>query len=236
MNTDINLPKTWQEMAARINYSWLWVNTREKDIRLMCLEAEKFHIPTVVVNPCNVALASSLVRGTDVKVAAAVSYPVGAYPASAKAHEIDDAVVDGADEIYMVMAVGAYLSDWKNDFLLPELEALKTHAAGRRTTFITEACVLSDEQKKEVVDLAIAAKIDFLAAGAGFTPSKLPDPTNAELETLVKAANGKIGITYMGEIADQKRALELLSLGVARLCTPSARTVLAGFADFSGIA
>jgi deoxyribose-phosphate aldolase len=226
--------KNWHEMASRIDYSDLRVDTQERDLRLLCLEAEKFHIPTVVVNPVNVKLASKFARGTKVKIATVVSYPVGAYSPAAKELEILDAIEDGADEIYMVMAVGAYLNGWKNTFTDPEMKILTKTSTGKRTTLITEACVLTDEQKKDVVKLAINAGIGFLAAGAGFVPSKLPDPSNAELETLVKCASGKIGIVFMGEVGDKQRADELFDLGIDHICTPNARMILAGFSDFPG--
>ena len=167
----------WNEIAKLMDYVDLRVDVQERDLRLLCLEAEKWGIPTVVVNPVNMALTAALAKGTGVKVAAAVSYPIGAYWPEAKALEVVDAVADGADEIYMAMAVGQFLDGKIAAQTVPEMAALVKNAQGRPTKLITEASVLSDEQKRMVCRLAIEAGIDYLVTSTNFAPSKLPPVT-----------------------------------------------------------
>ena len=216
----------WPDVAKLIDYVCLGVDAQERDLRLLCLEAEKFGIPAVVVNPVNVALTVSLAQGTGVKVAAAVSYPVGAYWPEAKALEVADAVADGADEIFMVMAVGQFLDGRIAEQTIPEMAALVKGAQGRPTKLITEASVLADEQKQTVCQLAVEAGIDYLVTTTYFAPSKLPPVTMADIKVLIEAAGDSLGIVYMGDVDRVEQVDELLQAGVSRLATSTVRQLL----------
>lgn len=217
----------WQEIATRIDYADLRVDTQERDLRLLCLEAEKFGVPTVLVNPVNVALTVSLAKGTGVKVATAVSYPVGAYWPEAKAMEVADAVEDGADEIYMVMAVGQFLDGKIDEQTIPEMAALVKEAQGRPTKLITEASILNDEHKRLVCQLAIEAGIDYLVTTTNFTPSKLPPVTLDDIRVLVEVAGDDLGIIFHGKLESRGQFDELLQGGVSRFCTTTIRNLIA---------
>ena len=215
----------WNEIARLIDYADLRVDTQERDLRLLCLEAEKYSVPTVVVNPANVTLTASFVKGTAVKVAAAVSYPVGAYWPDEKELEVADAVADGADEIYMVMAVGQFLDGRIDEQTLPEMAALVKAAQGRPTKFVTELSVLSDEQKCVVCQLAIDAGIDYLVTSTNFAPSKLPPVTLDDIRVVAEAAGDAIGIVYMGDLSSMAQIDELRTVGVTRFGTSTMRAL-----------
>ncbi len=219
----------WEQIAHRIDYADLRVDVQERDLRLLCLEAEKYAIPTVVVNPANVALTRPLAEASGVKVAAAVSYPVGAYWADAKALEIADAVEDGADEIYMVMAVGLFLDGRIEEQTIPEMAALVREARGRPTRLITEASILTDGQKQAVCRLAAAAGIDYLVTSTSFAPSHLPAVTMADVRALVAAAGDSIGVIYSGDLDRAEQVRELLDAGVERFCTTTVRRLRADY-------
>ncbi|MFK7801670.1 MAG: deoxyribose-phosphate aldolase [Anaerolineae bacterium] len=214
---------TWNQIAQRVDYADLRVDTQERDLRLLCLEAEKLGIPTVVVNPANVALTASFVKGASVKVAAAVSYPVGAYWPDSKGLEVADAIEDGADEVYMLMAVGRFLDGYIDEQTIPEMAALVKDAQGRPTKLITEVSVLTDEQKRTVCQLAVDAGIDYLVASTEFAPSKLPAVTLDDIKVLTKAAGDSMGIIFRGDVKHVEQIDELLQAGVSRFCTSSVR-------------
>jgi deoxyribose-phosphate aldolase len=222
------MPQTREELAQLLDYANLEVDARDSDIRLLCLEAEKHGIPTVLVNPVNVALASSFVRGTNVKVAGAVSYPVGAYTPAIKELEVEDAVDNGADEIVMLMAVGVFL-DGLHEQTRAEMEGLVRAARGRTTKLIIEVAALSDEQKELACRMAIDAGIDYVMTSTGFAPGGFSGATVADVELLAKAAAGKIGIVASGDILITDQALAMLGGGASRICTPAARDILEGF-------
>lgn len=219
----------WQQIAKLIDYADLRVDTQARDLRLLCLEAEKFGISTVLVNPVNVALTAALVKGTGVRVATAVSYPVGAYWPDAKGMEVADAVADGADEIQMVMAVGQFLDGKIDQQTIPEMAALVKEAQGRPTKLIIEASVLSDAQKRTVCRLAIEAGIDYLVTTTSFAPSKLPPVTLDDIRVLVEAAGDSLGIVFHGECENREQIDELLQAGVSGFCTSSVHKLVAGY-------
>ena len=196
-----------------------------RDLRLLCLEAEKFGLPTVVVNPVNVALTAALAKETAVKVAAAIAYPIGAYWPDEKGLEIADAVADGADEIYMVMAVGLFLNGQINEQTIPEMAALVREAQGRPTKLVTELSVLTDEQKCTVCQLAIEAGIDYLVTSTNFAPSKLPPVTLADINLVAEVASESIGILYLGDVASAAQVDQLRAAGVTRFGTSTVRTL-----------
>ena len=220
---------TWKQIASLLDYADLRVDTQERDLRLLCLEAEKFEVPTVVVNPVNVALTAPLAKMSNVKVAAAVSYPIGAYWPEAKAMEVADAIADGADEIYMVMAVGQFLDGQIEEQTIPEMTALVKEAQGRPTKLITEAGVLNDEQKRMVCKLAAESGIDYLVTSTDFSPSKLPPVTLDDIKVLVEATGDSLGIIFRGDLDNAEQVDELLQVGVSRFCTASVRKLMATY-------
>jgi len=229
--TEAKEPETWLEMAGQLDYANLRLDARERDIRLLCLEAERYGIPTILVNPVYVSLAASLARGSGVAVAAAISYPVGAYPPEFKEREIEDAVENGADEIFMMMALGPF-TEGLHDHTRSEMEALARAARGRPTRVMTEVALYSDEQKKTICQMAIEAGIDYLVASMGFVPNNIRPATPAEVEQLVAVAHGDIGIVAMGNIESTEQALTMLRAGASRICTEAARGVLRDFGPF----
>ena len=227
-------PMTWKQLASLIDYADLRVDTQERDLRLLCLDAEKFGIPTLVVNPVNVSMTAGFARESKTKIAAAVSYPVGAYWPEDKALEIADAVADGADEIYMLMSVGRFLDGRIEEQTIPELAALVRESQGRPTKLITEASVLTPEQKRTLCRLAVDAHIDYLVTSAAFSRSNLPPVTLEDIKVLVDAAGSSLGIIYHGDVTGVQQANELLDAGVTRFCTASARALLASCDGFPG--
>jgi deoxyribose-phosphate aldolase len=212
---------TWEQIANLIDYTDLRVDTQERDLRLLCLEAKKFGIPTVVVNPVNVLMTTSFAKGSNVKVAAAVSYPIGAYWPEAKALEIADAIKDGADEIYMVMSVGLFLDGKIVEQTIPEMTALVKEAQGRPTKLITEVSILSDEQKRTVCKLAKDAGINYLVTSTDFPQSNLPPVTLNDVIVLAESAGDSLGIIFKGDPETIKQVEELQRAGVSRFCISS---------------
>jgi deoxyribose-phosphate aldolase len=232
MNNQTIIPQTWQVFSGLIDYSNLEVDACENDIRLLCLEAQKYLIGAVVVSPVDTSLAAQYCQGSKVKVASAISYPIGADLPEMKALEIQEAIADGAKSIYMHMAVGAFRERLVKKQTKPEIENLVKIADGRPTTLITEGSVLSSGQIKAIVKMSADAGVNNIAVCSGFERSKLPEITNKVIGEYVNAAKGSIGIVYIGRVKDSDRALELIKMGVSRICTPDARMILQGYSSF----
>jgi deoxyribose-phosphate aldolase len=227
-----NIPTTWQQMSNILDYSNLEVDARENDIRLLCLEADKFGISTVVVNPVNVKLATNSCKETNVTAACAVSFPVGGYLPDFKGLEIQEAIDDGAKNIYLLMAVGAFREGLIEKQTKPEIANLARLAGNLKTTLITEGSVLSSEQRASIVKIASDFGIKNIAVCSGFERSRLPDITNQEISEFVFAANGLIDVSYMGRVKSLERAIDLFNLGISCICTPDVRKILSEYPTF----
>jgi deoxyribose-phosphate aldolase len=208
------------------------VDTQERDLRLRCLEAEKYRIPVVVVNPVNVRLTKYLCQGLDVDVATVISYPVGAYFPEVKAQEIEDAIDDGADQIYMVMAVGAFLDGLLEVQTIPEIKYLAERTSGRPSKLVTEISILSQDQRRRVCDMAMEQGVDYLVTTTDFDRSHLPPVTMDDLHSLVEHVRDDLKLIHKSGFPDPAEALACLDAGIARICTENARAVLQVFDDF----
>lgn len=228
----MTVPKTWQQMASLLDYADLHVDTQEKDLRLLCVLAEKYQIQTVVVNPVNVALTKQLAKGLNLRISAMTSYPVGAYFPEVKGDEIEDAIADGADEIYMVMAVAAFLDGWLEKQTIPEMRILVEKADGRPTKLVTEISVLDSDQRRRVCDLAMEAGIDFLVTTTDFDRSYLPAVTLDDLRFVKEHVKNDLKIIHKSKFTDPEFANLCFEVGISRLCTENAREVLQQFSGF----
>jgi deoxyribose-phosphate aldolase len=225
-------PKTWKDMAALLDYANLNVDSQEKDLRLLCLQAEKYQIPTVLVNPGNVKIMKKISKGMNIEIASAVSYPVGAYFPEVKAQEIEDAIDDGADQIYMIMAVGAFIDGWLEQQTIPEFNYLVEKADGRPTKLVTEISVLDTDQRRKVCDLAIESGIDFLVTTTDFERSNLPPVTLKDIEFLVDYVQEDLLVIHKSKFNNSEQAIASLNAGATRVCTENALGILSTFEDF----
>jgi deoxyribose-phosphate aldolase len=207
-----------QGLAARLEFANLAVDAREADIRLLCLEAERIHVPVIVVNPVNVALAASHARSAALRVTAAVAYPVGAYPPEIKALEVEDAIANGADEIMMLMAVGPFVEGLYQQ-TEAEMAALVRAAGGRTTKLIVEVGALNPAQKVLAARMAAETGIDTIVTSTGFTPGGFPQGTADDVALLAGAVGGGMGVIAAGHIDSSAQARALLEAGAARVCT-----------------
>jgi deoxyribose-phosphate aldolase len=223
---------TWQQIAARIEYADLRVDADEEDLKILCLEAVRFLIPVVVVSSQRVALAAGLAHPLGIKVAAVVSYPGGAHIPEWKMLEIEDAISDGADILYMVMAKSSYLDGHVELFTRPEIHGFVANAGGRPTRLVVESGRLADSHKQEIVRLAIANGVSELMICSGCSAEPALAVTDAELLAYLDATGDRLAVGYMGIIEDAGRAFEMFHLGLRRLCTPSAHRILAACPDF----
>lgn len=211
---------TGPSLAERVEFANLAIDAREADIRLLCLEAARYGVPVVVVNPVNVALAASQAGGAAPRVTAAVAYPIGAYPPEIKALEIEDAIANGADEIMMMMAVGPFIEGLYRQ-TEAEMAALVRAAGGRMTKLIVEVGALTREQKIRAVQMAVKAGVDYVVTSTGFAPGGFPEGTADDVALLAGAAGSGTGIIAAGHVDSSAQARALLEAGAARVCTLS---------------
>ena len=150
-----------------IDHTLLKAFATESDIKKLCEEAIKYDFASVCVNPTNVKLAASLLKGSNVKVCTVIGFPLGANTMEVKSFETKDAVANGATEIDMVINIGKAKSH-DYEYILEEIRSVVDSADGNLVKVIIETCYLTPEEMKEVCHMASLAGANFVKTSTGF--------------------------------------------------------------------
>lgn len=205
------------EFNKYIDHTLLSPTATPADIEQLCLEAKKYKFYAVCVNGCYVPLAKSKLKGSDVKLAAVVGFPLGASSPEAKVREAEIAVEHGADEIDMVMNAGFLKGDWPNA-LRQEIEEIK-HAIGDKVLkVILEICNLTDDEIRIACWAAKEAGADFVKTSTGFGKG---GATEHAVRIMVEEVGDTMEIKASGGIRDAETAKKYIELGVHRIGTSS---------------
>ncbi len=178
-----------------IDHTLLKPETTRDQIDRIIEEAKTYHFKSVCVNPTHVEYAAQQLEGSDVLVCTVIGFPLGASTTETKAFETRDAIAKGADEIDMVINIGA-LKDGRDDDVQRDIAAVVEAAQGHTVKVIIETVLLTDEEKVKASELSKAAGAHFVKtstgfAGGGATPEDvklMKDTVGDALE--VKASGG----------------------------------------------
>jgi deoxyribose-phosphate aldolase len=185
------------EIARLIDHTLLKADASREEIVKLCAEALKYNFASVCVNPWNVAQAAEILRGSPVKVCTVVGFPLGATLPEVKVFETQRAIHHGAQEIDMVINIGALKSE-----LIGLVEAdirgvvEASHGGEAICKVIIETCLLSTEEKIRAALAAKSADADFVKTSTGFsTGGATPEDVRLIRETIgagtgIKAAGG----------------------------------------------
>lgn len=154
-------------IAQHIDHTLLKPSATRQDIARLCKEAKQYGFCSVCVNPFWVSYAKELLDGSSVKVCTVIGFPLGANTTAVKAYETQDAVKNGADEIDMVLNIGA-LRAKEYDVVLTDMQAVRRACAGKVLKVILETSQLTDEEKVKACELATQAQADFVKTSTGF--------------------------------------------------------------------
>lgn len=199
------------QLEQYIDYTNLKPDATRADIEELCKIAKERGYANVCVNGAYVALCRQLLRGSGVGVACVVGFPLGASTTEVKAFEAAKAVEDGADEIDMVMAVGA-LKDGDLDYVAKDIAAVK-HACGVTLKVIIEECLLTDEQIAEAAKICVRSGADIVKTSTGFSKAG----ATLHAVEIIKANCGDLGIKAAGGIRDAETARAFIEAGATRI-------------------
>jgi deoxyribose-phosphate aldolase len=208
----------WQAIAGIIDHTILKPEATQEQIVHLCEEAAGFSFAAVCVNPWWIGLAASILRGTPVKVATTIGFPLGANHTTVKRFEAAEAVRLGAHELDMVMNVGALKSgdrqSVQNDMVAV---AEVAHGGGAILKVILETPLLSLEEKILGCELSLAAKADFVKTATGFFGG-----ASVEDVSLMRGVVGdRAGVKASGGIRTAAAAQAMVEAGANRLGTSS---------------
>ncbi len=202
-------------IAALIDHTLLKPEATRDDIRRLCREARERGFASVCLNPCWVPLAAAELRGTPVKVCTVVGFPLGANATEIKAAEAEAALRAGAQELDMVINVGA-LRSGDQETVLADIRAVveAAHRAGALVKTILETALLDDNQKVVACTLARLAGADFVKTSTGFGPG---GATVQDVALMRLTVGPKLGVKAAGGIRTLEELQKMVAAGATRI-------------------
>lgn len=228
--TNSSAPLTLQNLAQYIDHTLLKPEATKKQIRQLCEEALQHHFYGVCVNSSMVATCSEILRNTKIKIVTVVGFPLGACDSAVKPFETARAFNLGADEVDMVLNIGA-LRAGDLQFVKDEIKSVVHAAAGRLVKVIIETSLLTYDEKIKACELAVLAGAHFVKTSTGFGGG---GATVEDILLMKKAVAGKAFVKASGGIKTFDDAVQLINAGATRLGTSSGVLLVAGQAAKSG--
>ena len=187
--------------------------------------ALKYGFASVCINPANVALAASMLRGSAVRVCTVIGFPLGATTPTAKAVETRDALANGAQEVDMVINVGA-LKSGNYDMVRRDVQGVVDAAAGAATVkVILETALLSDEEKIKASLIAKYAGADFVKTSTGFGPG---GATAEDVALMRRNVGNSMGVKASGVIRNFETAQNMVTAGATRIGASASVAIVKG--------
>ena len=215
------------DLAKHIDHTLLNPNATEQQISKLCTEAAEHKFYAVCVNPFYVHQAKKELRNKNVAVATVIGFPLGQNTMETKVEETRRAIKDGADEIDMVINVGA-LKSGNIDYVKEEIKEIVKVAGEVPVKVIIECDLLEDEEKVAACEACITAGAFMVKTSTGF----VKDGKGATVEdvTLLKKTigNHKLEIKASAGIRDAEKALALVKAGATRLGTSAGVAIVKG--------
>lgn len=186
--------------------------TKEAVIKVID-EAKKYEFASVCLEPCWVSLAAERLKDSPVKVCTVIGFPLGANTKTVKAFEAKEAVDNGADEVDMVLNIGA-LKSGDDVLVLEDMKAVREAAKDAVVKVILETCLLTDDEKKKACALAKEAGLDFVKTSTGFSTA---GATVEDVKLMRDAVGDTMGVKASGGIRDTKTAEAMIAAGASRI-------------------
>jgi deoxyribose-phosphate aldolase len=212
------------DFAKLIDHTLLRAGATCRDIKKLCLEAKRFGFYSVCVNPVNIRFCRNILKDSGVKICAVAGFPLGASSIKTKVFETKDAVSAGADEIDLVLNIGA-LRSGRSGTVFYELKKVRSAARGKTLKIIIEASLLSKKEKILACLLAKRAGANFVKTSTGFGSG---GASAADVRIMRKAVGKTMGVKAAGGIKDAVSFLRMIEAGASRIGTSNGVSILKG--------
>lgn len=200
-------------LAKMIDHTNLKPTATEADIRKICAEAREYSFASVCANPVHVPLMKKELEGSPALVCCVVGFPLGANAKEIKAAEARQAVTEGADEVDMVINIGA-LKAGQTDTVREDIAAVVEAAAGKTVKVIIETCYLSDEEKRSACKCAMDAGAHFVKTSTGFGSG---GATAEDVKLMREVVGDKLQVKASGGIRTLDDAKTMIEAGADRI-------------------
>ena len=201
-------------IAKYIDHTLLKPDATEQAIKKLCAEARQYGFKSVCVNPSRAALAAKELEGSGVLTCCVIGFPLGATLSEVKAFEAKKAMECGADELDMVINIGA-AKDGNWSLVENDIRAVVTAAGGKALVkVIIETCLLTDEEKAEACRCAMRAGADFVKTSTGFSTA---GANEHDVSLMRRTVGDKMGVKASGGIHTPEQADKLIAAGASRI-------------------
>lgn len=203
-----------KDILSKVDHTLLSQAATWEEIKQICDDGIKYGCASVCIPASYVKQAAEYVDG-KIPVCTVIGFPNGYSTTAAKCFEAEDAVKNGAEEIDMVINIGA-LKDKKYEFTLNEINAVKAACHGKLLKVIIETCLLTDGEKIKMCEIVSKSDADFIKTSTGFSTA---GATKEDIELFKKHVTGGTKIKAAGGISSLADAEEFIRLGADRLGT-----------------
>ncbi len=218
-------------LASLIDHTLLKPDATREEVEQLCREAAQFCFASVCVNPNWVALCRELLRNSGVKVCTVIGFPLGAHLPDTKAYETKRAIEQGAEEVDMVLNIGALKS---RDYALVEqdIHGVVNAATGRAIVkVILETSLLSRDEKVMGCTLSKAAGADFVKTSTGFGGG---GATVEDIQLMRETVGPEMGVKASGGVRTRDDAEKMVAAGATRLGASAGVKIVRGEAAGEG--
>lgn len=213
------------KLESFIDHTLLKPDTTVEDIKKICEEAKEYNFFSVCINPSYVKLSKELLDGSDTKVCTVIGFPLGATTSEVKSFEAKDAINNGADEVDMVINIGA-LKSGDYDLVKEDIQAVVDAADGQALVkVIIESALLTSDEIMTASKLSKEAGADFVKTSTGFNGGGATE----EAVALMRMTVGEdLGVKASGGIRSREDALKMIEKGATRLGASSGVKIIQG--------
>ncbi|MBT2698009.1 deoxyribose-phosphate aldolase [Bacillus sp. ISL-40] len=212
-------------IAAMIDHTLLKPEATRQQIESLCQEAKEYKFASVCVNPTWVGTAKELLQGSGVMVCTVIGFPLGATTSETKAFETKNAIENGAEEVDMVINIGA-LKDHNDELVEKDIRAVVEAAKGKaHTKVIIETSLLTNEEKIHACELAVKAGADFVKTSTGFSTG---GATAEDIALMRKTVGPDLGVKASGGVRSTEDVQKMIEAGATRIGASSSIAIVNG--------
>lgn len=213
------------ELNRMIDHTILKPEATEEAVLKIIEEAKEYNFFSVCINPYWVALAKEKLADTTVSVCTVIGFPLGANTSEVKAYEAADAINNGANEVDMVINIGA-LKSQQYKKVLKDIQGVVEAAKGKALVkVIIETALLTEAEKIKACELAKEAGADFVKTSTGFSTG---GATVADIRLMRATVGPEMGVKASGGIHNEAEAKAMIEAGATRIGTSAGVSIMSG--------
>ena len=208
-----------------IDHTLLKPEATVERIEQICKEARENGFASVCVNPYHISSVNKSLKGTNVKTCAVIGFPLGANTTESKVFEARQAIENGAQEIDMVMNIGAFKGGQYSIVEEDIANVVKVARGKALVKVILECCLLIDEEIVKACEIAVRAGANFVKTSTGFSSG---GASVQDVKLMRQTVGDEIGVKASGGIRDYETAIKMLEAGASRIGASSSVAIVKG--------